>query len=31
MWLEEYYNKVQSGEIIAGIERKIALERLMQD
>ena len=31
MWLEEYYNKIQSGEIIAGIEIKIALNRLMQD
>lgn len=31
MWLEEYYNKVQSGEIIAGIEIKMALNRLMQD
>ena len=31
MWLEEYYNKIQSGEIIAGIEIKIALTRLMQD
>ena len=31
MWLEEYYNKVQSEEIIAGMEIKIALNRLMQD
>lgn len=31
MWLEEYYNKIQSGEIVAGIEIKIALNQLMQD
>ena len=31
MWLEEYYNKIQSGEIVAGIEIKTALNRLMQD
>ena len=31
MWLEEYHQKVMSGEIVAGIEIKIALSQLMQD
>lgn len=31
MWLEEYYNKIQNGEIIAGIEIKTALNKLMED
>ena len=31
MWLEEYYNKIKNEEIIAGIEIKTALERLMND
>ncbi len=31
MWLEEYYNKINNEEIIAGMEIKIVLNRLMND
>lgn len=31
MWLEIYYQKVEKGEIIAGMEIKLALRKLMQD